>query len=156
LIKKRKLLGLSLHGFEVRKKGKSGKKGEYEALPHDSPDIDGDSEVERSVSEIEAGRVDWVKDSSVSHDSALNKDDIDRKVLTMEQVMEAHKEIGEKNKERNNEKNKEKNKEGEVMGEREELDKEDNWPPFSPAVFDDWGEFLRLGIPGAISLLLEW
>ena len=29
-------------------------------------------------------------------------------------------------------------------------------PAFSQEVFADWGEFLRLGIPGALSLLLEW
>jgi MATE family multidrug resistance protein len=34
---------------------------------------------------------------------------------------------------------------------------EDNWPAFECAtVFSGWGEFLRLGLPGAVSLLIEW
>jgi Na+-driven multidrug efflux pump len=35
-------------------------------------------------------------------------------------------------------------------------DSEDNWPPLSMSIFQDWGVFLSLGIPGALSLLLEW
>jgi hypothetical protein len=37
-----------------------------------------------------------------------------------------------------------------------EEDPEDNWPPLSRDVFRDWGSFLSLGIPGAISLFFEW
>ena len=32
----------------------------------------------------------------------------------------------------------------------------DCWPPLSWAVFTNWGEHLRLGMPGAASLFLEW
>jgi hypothetical protein len=37
-----------------------------------------------------------------------------------------------------------------------EVDPEDNWPSVSVAVFEDWGQFLQLGIPGALSLFMEW
>jgi MATE family multidrug resistance protein len=36
------------------------------------------------------------------------------------------------------------------------VDPEDNWPPLSVMIFRDWGEFLRLGIPGAASMFIEW
>jgi Na+-driven multidrug efflux pump len=35
-------------------------------------------------------------------------------------------------------------------------DPEDNWPPLSMKIFEDWMEFLKLGIPGAASLFIEW
>jgi MATE family multidrug resistance protein len=35
-------------------------------------------------------------------------------------------------------------------------DPEDNWPPLSRHIFRDWGAFLQLGIPGALSLFFEW
>ena len=37
-----------------------------------------------------------------------------------------------------------------------EPDPEDDWPPLSAAVFDDWKSFLELGVPGALSLFIEW
>jgi Na+-driven multidrug efflux pump len=36
-------------------------------------------------------------------------------------------------------------------------DKDDTWPsPFSVEVFRGWGDYLRLGGPGAISMFIEW
>ena len=32
----------------------------------------------------------------------------------------------------------------------------DCWPPLSWAIFSDWSEHFRLGLPGAMSLFLEW
>ena len=37
-----------------------------------------------------------------------------------------------------------------------EPDPEDDWPPLSMAVFDEWLPFLKLGVPGALSLFVEW
>ena len=37
-----------------------------------------------------------------------------------------------------------------------ESDPEDNWPAPSSAAFCDWLPFLRLGVPGALSLFIEW
>ena len=37
-----------------------------------------------------------------------------------------------------------------------EPDPEDDWPPLTMAVFDDWLPFLKLGVPGALSLFVEW
>jgi hypothetical protein len=37
-----------------------------------------------------------------------------------------------------------------------QLDSEDNWPAPGLALFEEWEVFLGLGIPGAISLFLEW
>ena len=31
-----------------------------------------------------------------------------------------------------------------------------NLPPIQPAVFDHWGQFYQLGLPGALSLFIEW
>ena len=42
------------------------------------------------------------------------------------------------------------------VNEDSDLDPEDNWPPWGPEVFQEWGQFLRLGIPGAASLFIEW
>ena len=38
----------------------------------------------------------------------------------------------------------------------QEEDPENDWPPLSPAVFDEWEPFLRIGVPGALSLFIEW
>lgn len=35
-------------------------------------------------------------------------------------------------------------------------DPEDNWPPLSVEIFHDWLPFLALGVPGAVSLFIEW
>ena len=32
----------------------------------------------------------------------------------------------------------------------------DCWPPLSYAIFTNWGEHMRLGLPGAFSMFLEW
>jgi len=32
----------------------------------------------------------------------------------------------------------------------------DTWPELSMAVFKDWPEFLKLGVPGSLSLAMEW
>ena len=45
---------------------------------------------------------------------------------------------------------------GAGAGEGAEPDPEDDWPPLSAAVFDDWKSFLELGVPGALSLFIEW
>ena len=37
-----------------------------------------------------------------------------------------------------------------------EADPEDNFPMCEPAILDDWMAFLKLGIPGALSLFVEW
>jgi multidrug resistance protein, MATE family len=37
-----------------------------------------------------------------------------------------------------------------------ETDSEDNWPILSRNIFLDWGSFLSLGVPGALSLFFEW
>lgn len=37
-----------------------------------------------------------------------------------------------------------------------ETDPEDNWPNLSRNIFLDWGSFLSLGVPGALSLFFEW
>jgi hypothetical protein len=42
------------------------------------------------------------------------------------------------------------------MGQEGGGDPEDNWPPLSLNLFKDWGTFLQLGVPGALSLMLEW
>ena len=33
---------------------------------------------------------------------------------------------------------------------------EDNWPPPSRDIFTDWQPFFMLGVPGAVSLFVEW
>ena len=38
----------------------------------------------------------------------------------------------------------------------DDTDFHDCWPPLSYAIFTNWGEHLRLGLPGAMSLFLEW
>lgn len=35
-------------------------------------------------------------------------------------------------------------------------DPEDNWPPLSAEIFHEWLPFLALGVPGAVSLFIEW
>ena len=35
-------------------------------------------------------------------------------------------------------------------------DPEDNWPPLGIEIFQEWRQFLRLGVPGAASLFIEW
>jgi Na+-driven multidrug efflux pump len=36
------------------------------------------------------------------------------------------------------------------------IDPEDNWPELSAHIFQDWTPFFKLGIPGALSLFVEW
>ena len=35
-------------------------------------------------------------------------------------------------------------------------DPENDWPALSPAVFEEWVPFLKLGVPAALSLFVEW
>jgi len=37
-----------------------------------------------------------------------------------------------------------------------EVDPNDTWPPFSVQIFQDWGSFLKIGVPASLSQFMEW
>jgi len=39
---------------------------------------------------------------------------------------------------------------------KDDIDPEDNWPALSLDIFRGWYPFFELGLPGALSLFLEW
>ena len=98
--------------------------------------VSGDDDVEKAIEMVQLPTViespityDIISDNEITdNDIIINNEVIDNKI-NIENIMTSKSQI---------------------------LEIEDNWPNLSLAIFTDWYPFFQLGLPGAISLFLEW